>query len=82
MESPAVEMTARNLSGAVLVMGSARCGKSTLVASCTQSLGAALAEGDTFYRPAKLFKMLACAVLTDADSVSWLTAVAAQLRMS
>lgn len=65
---------------AVLVMGVAGCGKSSLAAALAQALGAVLVEGDDFHPAANRAKLRAGVALDDSDRASWLQALCAQLR--
>lgn len=65
---------------AVVVMGVAGCGKSTLGEALARAEGAALIEGDEHHSEANLHKMRHGIPLSDADRQGWLDALAAQLQ--
>jgi gluconokinase len=62
---------------AIIVMGVAGCGKSTVAARLAQRLGWELAEADAFHSTANVEKMRSGVPLTDADRWPWLDAIAA-----
>lgn len=62
---------------AVVVMGVAGCGKSTVAALLAERLGWDLLEGDALHPVANVERMGAGIPLTDADRAPWLDAVAA-----
>lgn len=64
---------------ALVIMGVAGCGKSSLGAVLAKALGAVLVEGDNFHSARNLEKMRHGIALTDADRASWLDTLAAQL---
>jgi len=57
---------------ALVVMGVAGCGKSSLGQACADVLGWPLLEGDQFHSPENVAKMRAGVALTDADREGWL----------
>lgn len=65
---------------AIVIMGVAGCGKSSLGASLAQALGLPLVEGDDFHSPASRDKMSRGIALTDADRAGWLDTLDEQLR--
>ena len=65
---------------ALIVMGVAGCGKSSLGQAVARRLGLPLIEGDDFHTPACLARMQAGIALTDADRAGWLNALAVQLQ--
>ncbi len=65
---------------AVVIMGVAGCGKSSLGAAVAQAEGLALIEGDDFHSAANRDKMARGVALTDADRAGWLDALALQLQ--
>jgi gluconokinase len=64
---------------AVVIMGVAGCGKSSLGAVLAAGCGWPLIEGDDFHPPASRDKMNRGVPLTDADRDGWLTTLAAEL---
>ena len=65
---------------AVIIMGVAGCGKSSLGAELASALGRPLIEGDAHHSAANRARMTQGVALTDADRDGWLSALAAQLR--
>jgi gluconokinase len=65
---------------AIVVMGVAGCGKSSLGAALAQALGWPLIEGDEFHSAHNVAKMRAGTPLTDADRAGWLDALGAELQ--
>lgn len=65
---------------ALVVMGVAGCGKSSLGQACAAALGWPLLEGDDFHAPSSIAKMRQGQALTDADRKGWLNTLAAQLQ--
>jgi gluconokinase len=65
---------------ALVIMGVAGCGKSSLGAALAQSTGLALVEGDDFHSAESLKKMSMGMPLTDEDRAGWLETLATQLR--
>lgn len=57
---------------ALVVMGVAGCGKSSLGRACADALGWPLLEGDEYHSPENVAKMRAGIALTDADREGWL----------
>ena len=66
---------------AVLLMGVAGCGKSTVGAQLAQALGAHFLDADDFHPPANVARMAAGVALTDADRAAWLDALADRLTV-
>jgi gluconokinase len=64
---------------AIVVMGVAGCGKSSLGAAVAADQGLPLIEGDDFHSAANRHKMATGTALTDADRDGWLDALAAAL---
>jgi gluconokinase len=62
---------------AVVVMGVAGSGKSTIAAALAARLGWVYADGDSFHPPANVAKMTAGQPLDDTDREPWLRAIAA-----
>jgi gluconokinase len=67
-------------SDAIVVMGVASCGKTTLGAALAQQLGLAFTEGDTLHAAESVAKMSAGIPLTDDDRWPWLARVGDILR--
>lgn len=65
---------------AILVMGVAGCGKSTLARRLARQLGAVFIEADAHHPPANRARMAAGIPLTDAERWPWLLALAGRLR--
>ena len=65
--------------GAVIVMGVAGCGKSTLGQELAARLGCGFLEGDAFHTPENIAKMAHGTPLDDADRWPWLDTVGAAL---
>ncbi|WP_245876388.1 gluconokinase [Caldimonas caldifontis] len=61
-----------SLHAALVVMGVAGCGKSSLGRACADALGWPLLEGDDYHAPESVDKMRAGTPLTDADREGWL----------
>jgi gluconokinase len=61
---------------AVVVMGVAGCGKSTVAALLAERLGWELLEGDALHPAANVERMRAGIPLTDDDRAPWLAAIA------
>ena len=57
---------------ALVVMGVAGCGKSSLGRACADALAWPLLEGDEYHSPESIAKMRAGTALTDADREGWL----------
>lgn len=66
---------------ALVVMGVAGCGKSSLGAALAHYLALPLVEGDDFHSDSSREKMRKGVALTDADRSSWLDALATQLQV-
>ena len=64
---------------AVVLMGVAGCGKSTVGARLASELGATFLDGDDFHPPANVQRMAAGTALTDADRAAWLAALAERM---
>ena len=62
---------------AVVVMGVAGCGKSTVASLLAERLGWELLEGDALHPAANVERMGAGTPLTDEDHAPWLAAIAA-----
>lgn len=58
---------------ALIFMGVAGCGKSSVAAGVAARLGLPLVEGDDYHPPSNVAKMRAGQPLTDADRSGWLT---------
>ncbi len=67
-------------SDAVVVMGVASCGKTTVGEALAQNLGVAFIEGDKLHGDANVAKMSAGIPLTDDDRWPWLAHVGNALR--
>lgn len=65
--------------GAVVVMGVASCGKTTIGAALARRLGARFIEGDTLHAPESIAKMSRGEALTDNDRWPWLRRVGESL---
>ena len=65
---------------AIVLMGVAGCGKSTLGVELARVLGRPLIEGDAFHPAANVAKMRAGIPLDDADRYGWLAALGRELR--
>lgn len=65
---------------AVLIMGVAGCGKSSVSEALCLRSGAFAIEGDTFHPDANIQKMSAGIPLTDDDRAGWLDTLAQQLQ--
>lgn len=66
--------------GAVVVMGVASCGKTTIGQLLAERLGLRFIEGDTLHSPEAVAKMTHGEPLTDDDRWPWLTRVGEALR--
>ena len=64
---------------AIVVMGVAGCGKSTVGLALSQRLGGALIEGDDFHSLGNRQKMASGQALTDDDRLPWLQTLSLQL---
>ena len=69
------ELSKDLLKTAIIVMGVAGCGKSTVAELLTERLGWTMAEGDDFHSPENKAKMASGTPLTDADRKPWLEAI-------
>lgn len=67
---------------ALLVMGPAGSGKSSLGAALARTLEARFIEADAFHPPDNIDRMSRGVALTDDDRASWLAALAAELARS
>ena len=65
---------------AIVVMGVAGCGKSSVAAALAERLHGRLIEGDAFHPAANVAKMRAGIPLDDADRAGWLARLADELR--
>jgi len=65
---------------AVVVMGPAGSGKTTVGEALTRRLGWRFLEGDSFHTAANVAKMAAGMPLTDGDRAPWLARIAEELR--
>lgn len=65
---------------AIVVMGVAGCGKSSVAHAVAARLGARFVEGDAFHCAANVDKMRRGVGLVDADRWSWLDRLAAELK--
>lgn len=64
---------------AVVVMGVAGCGKTSVARALAERIGGRYIEGDTFHPAANVEKMSRGIALTDADRTGWLDSLAAEL---
>lgn len=67
---------------AIVVMGVAGCGKSSVAHAVAARLGARFVEGDAFHCAANVDKMRRGIGLVDADRWSWLDRLAAELKQA
>lgn len=67
---------------AIVVMGVAGCGKSSVAAAVAARLNGRFIEGDAFHSPASVDKMRRGIGLVDADRWSWLDRLAAEMRQA
>jgi gluconokinase len=65
---------------ALIVMGVAGCGKSTVATACAQAMGWHLIEGDDYHSAEAVDKMRKGVALTDADREGWLAVLTDQVR--
>jgi gluconokinase len=65
---------------ALVVMGVAGCGKSSVGAAIALASNSRLIEGDLFHPPANIQKMSAGMPLTDDDRAGWLTRLGEELE--
>jgi gluconokinase len=75
MGSPRRRQGTGPTAGAVIVMGVAGTGKTTVGALLAEELGVPYAEADSFHPPANVTKMTAGEPLDDADRGPWLDAI-------
>ena len=68
------------MTGSLVVMGVAGCGKSSVGRALAAGLGLPLVEGDDFHPPANRDKMRRGTPLTDEDRAGWLAALGEELR--
>jgi gluconokinase len=68
-----------NTMRALVVMGVAGCGKSSVATALCERLGAHLIEGDAFHPERNVRKMASGTPLTDADRQDWLATLAHEL---
>lgn len=71
-------MSANNL--ALVVMGVAGCGKSSVAQAVIARLGGCLIEGDEFHAAASVAKMRRGVALTDEDRADWLARLGSELN--
>ena len=64
---------------AIVVMGVAGCGKSTVGAALARALGARFLDGDDYHPRANVEKMASGTPLTDADRWPWLDRLAGEI---
>jgi gluconokinase len=64
---------------AVVVMGVAGCGKTSVAKALAERIGGRYIEGDVFHPAANVDKMTQGIALTDADRAGWLDSLAAEL---
>ena len=67
------------MSGPIVIMGVAGCGKSSLAAALSKNLGWHLIEGDDFHPPENVQKMRSGVALKDEDRAGWLAVLADEL---
>lgn len=72
-------ITTRQSAGALVVMGVAGCGKSSVGKACADSLRWRLIEGDDYHSPEAVEKMRGGIALTDEDRDGWLDRLGAML---
>ena len=80
MSTAASPRCSEAFTGAVVVMGVASCGKTTIGQSLSERLGLSFIEGDTLHAPESIAKMSRGEPLTDADRWPWLARVGESLR--
>lgn len=80
MSMAALHLSSEPLAPAVVVMGVASCGKTTIGEALARRLGARFIEGDTLHAPESIAKMSRGEALTDDDRWPWLTRVGAHLQ--
>ncbi|RKP50957.1 gluconokinase [Trinickia fusca] len=64
---------------ALVVMGVAGCGKTSIAHALAASIGGRFIEGDAFHPAANVEKMTRGIALTDGDRIGWLDSLAAEL---
>ena len=64
---------------AIVVMGVAGCGKTSVAKALAERIGGHYIEGDAFHPAANVEKMSRGVALTDADRAGWLDSLAAEL---
>lgn len=64
---------------AIVVMGVAGCGKTSVAKALAERIGGHYIEGDAFHPAANVDKMSRGVALTDADRAGWLDSLAAEL---
>jgi gluconokinase len=69
----------KEMMSAMVVMGVAGCGKSSVAAALAEQIGGYLIEGDEFHPAANVAKMRAGIPLGDVDRASWLERLASEL---
>lgn len=74
--------SSKPFTGAVVVMGVASCGKTTLGAALAARLGASFVEGDQLHSAENVEKMSKGVALTDEDRWPWLGRIGVALRGS
>jgi len=67
---------------ALVVMGVAGCGKSSIAAAVVRHAGGVLIEGDDFHPPANHEKMSKGIPLTDEDRAGWLARLGEELQQA
>lgn len=67
------------MTGSLVVMGVAGCGKSSLGAALARAEGLHLIEGDIYHDETSIEKMRSGIALTDADREGWLTRLGQEL---
>ena len=68
------------MNDAIVFMGVAGCGKSSIAVRVAQSEGCLFIEGDEFHSAANREKMSQGIALTDADRVQWLSRLGDEIR--
>jgi gluconokinase len=68
--------------GAIVVMGVAGCGKTTVGQILADCLGISYAEADAFHPPGNVARMSQRIPLTDEDRKPWLEAIADRIRQN
>ncbi len=74
--------SSKSFASAVVVMGVASCGKSTLGVALAKKLGASFVEGDQLHSAESVEKMSSGIALTDDDRWPWLGRLGAELQGS